>query len=283
MTVEAGAPTAALFASAGGLAAALAARIAVGGQALERAGVVRASSEGDRRVGLLSVATGLRRSSFAGLAVSATLGWVFFGPLAAIPAVIGGHLALRAIRRHRMLRASAALDQQLADAVRTMASGLRAGLSVTQSLRYAADEAELPLAASLVAVVDDVDVGTKLGDALERWADLVGSDDARLVVGVLRLHRRSGGDLPRVLDQLADTLRDRHAAAREVRALTAQARLSGVILGLLPVGFFLFLWLTSRRDIEGAFRTPAGLTSLALGAGLEAIAFYWIRRLLEVR
>jgi tight adherence protein B len=78
-------------------------------------------------------------------------------------------------------------------------------------------------------------------------------------------------------------LQERRAAAREVRALTVQARLSGVILGILPVGFLAFLWLTSRRDIEGAFATPAGLASISLGLVLEGAAYLWIRKLLEVR
>ena len=94
----------------------------------------------------------------------------------------------------------------------------------------------------------------------------VGTDDARLVVGVLALHRRSGGDLPRVLDQVAATLRERSSAAREVRALTAQARLSGVILGLLPIGFFGFLWMTSRGDIQGAFDSPVGIGAVVAGS-----------------
>jgi tight adherence protein B len=85
-----------------------------------------------------------------------------------------------------------------------------------------------------------------------------------------------------VLDQVAATIRDRVAAAREVRALTAQARLSGLILGLLPVGFFAFLWLTSRRDIEGALGTPVGIGSVLLGLVMEGVAFLWIRHLLEV-
>jgi tight adherence protein B len=110
----------------------------------------------------------------------------------------------------------------------------------------------------------------------------VGTDDARLVVGVLTLHRRSGGDLPHVLDQVAATLRERSEAAREVRALTAQARLSGAILGLLPIGFFAFLWTTSRANIEGAFGSPIGITAIVIGVVLECIAFLWIRSLLEV-
>ncbi|MGZ5289214.1 MAG: type II secretion system F family protein [Actinomycetota bacterium] len=201
-------------------------------------------------------------------------------------ASLGGLVAYGAFRvraRMRAGRAATARDEQLADAVRTIASALRAGLSVPQSLSFAAGEASPPLDGSLREVVDALDVGVPADEALDRWADTVGTDDARLVAGVLHLHRRSGGDLPVVLDQVAETLRDRQAATRELRALTAQARLSGAILGVLPIGFFAFLWLTSRSEIEGALATPAGLGAVLLGLTLEGLAFLWIRKLLEVR
>ncbi len=114
------------------------------------------------------------------------------------------------------------------------------------------------------------------------WIERVGTDDAHLLGAAFELHRRSGGDLPSVLDQVGAAIRDRVAAAREVRALTAQARLSGLILGLLPIAFFVFLWLTSRRDIEAALGTSAGRVAVVLGITLETVAFVWIRRLLEV-
>ena len=72
------------------------------------------------------------------------------------------------------------------------------------------------------------------------------------------------------------------AIAREVRSLTAQARLSAWILGLLPVGFFSFLWLTARDEIEGALSTPIGLACIVVGLALEGGAFLWIRSLLVV-
>ena len=155
-------------------------------------------------------------------------------------------------------------------------------MSVPQALAYAADEVDEPLSLELRAVVRDLDVGVPLGQAIAAWCGRVGTDDARLLGSALDLHRRSGGDLPLVLDQVAGTIRERVAASREVRALTAQARLSGLILGLLPVGFFAFLWLTSRRDIEGALSTPTGLICIALGLVMEGLAFLWIRRLLEI-
>jgi tight adherence protein B len=167
--------------------------------------------------------------------------------------------------------------------VSALSAGLRAGLSLPQAFAYARDEAEEPLRGELTSLVDGIDTGTPISEALAEWADAHDSEDARLIAGVLDLHRRSGGDLPIVLDGLAGTLRERRAAHREVRALTAQARLSGVILGMLPIGFFAFLLLTSRREMVEAIATPLGGTALGIGLGLEVLAFLWIRHLLEVR
>ena len=160
---------------------------------------------------------------------------------------------------------------------------MRAGLSVPQAIAFAAKEGEPPLAPTLAT--DRGQRGPRRRASTTRSTrgrKDVGTDDARLVVGVLALHRRSGGDLPHVLDQVATTLRERSEAAREVRALTAQARLSGAILGLLPIGFFAFLWMTSRGNIEGAFDSPIGIAAVVAGLLLEGVAFLWIRSLLEV-
>ena len=201
-------------------------------------------------------------------------------------AAIGGltGFSIGVIRARRRAGASAALcDDQLADSVRSISAGLRAGLSVQQSIAHSADEAEPPSRDALRDLADSLAVGVPLDEALVSWADSLGSADARLLSGVLRMNRRSGGELPAVLDEVGTTLRDRREVAREVRALTAQARLSGAILGFLPIGFFAFLWMTSRSDIEGAFNSPTGLGAIGIGLGLDAVAFLWIRRLLEVR
>jgi tight adherence protein B len=214
--------------------------------------------------------------------VGGFLGWILGGPLTAGISSAGALVATSAVRRRREAARAALIDEQLADAVRSLSAGMRAGLSVPQAIGYAAREGAPPLAGSFGRVAAEVELGGTLDATLKDWGAGVGTEDARLVVGVLGLHRRTGGDLPRVLDQVAGTLRDRTAAAREVRALTAQARLSGAILGLLPIGFFGFLWLTSREQIVGAFSSPIGVGAVVLGLVLEGLAFLWIRALLEV-
>ncbi len=199
-------------------------------------------------------------------------GLVIAGPLGGLVGAAGALAESLANRR----------DEQLADAIGALTAAVRSGMSVPQAMAYAMREVGSPVRDDLTRVVGDIEVGVPLGEAIDAWAERSASRDVQLVAGALDLHRRSGGDLPAVLDQVAATIRERVAVGREVRALSAQARLSGWILGVLPIGFFAFLWLTSRRDIEGALGTPAGLTSVLLGLGLEVGAFFWIRALLEV-
>ncbi len=205
------------------------------------------------------------------------------GPVPTLAGSAGIAVAHRLVRRRRRAKARDRAAEQIADAVGGMAAGLRAGLSLPQSIAYSRDEADEPLKTELASLVEKIELGTPVGEALSDWADAQGSEDAFLIVGVLDLHRRSGGDLPTVLDGLAATLRERRAAHRDVRALTAQARLSGVILGMLPIGFFGFLLLTSRDEMLRAVSTPLGGMALGIGLGLEMLAFLWIRHLLEVR
>jgi tight adherence protein B len=193
----------------------------------------------------------------------------------------GSPRAVTAWRRRRDSRGDL-LQHQLTDAMAAIAAGTRSGLSLTQAIDLASRQVPDPVGAALREVADRTRLGDPLDDALQRWARETAQPDVRLAASVLRLHHRSGGDPSPALEGLARTLRERRAAARDVRSLTAQARLSGAILGLLPVGFFVFLWLTSRRDMMIALGSPFGRTAIMVGLVLEGAAFLWIRRLLRV-
>jgi tight adherence protein B len=204
------------------------------------------------------------------------------GPVVGIAVGVASAIAPVAMDRKRNAGRRTAIDGQLLDAVTAIASALRSGRSLGQALTTAADEADDPLSTILADTAHATSLGVPMDEALDRFADAVGGSDVRLVSGVLKVHRRTGGALAASLDDVARTLADRREAARELRSLTAQARLSAVILGLLPLGFFLFLSVVARRDIESAYRTTAGASAIGIGLALQGAAFVWIRRLLRV-
>lgn len=220
------------------------------------------------------------------IAAGAVVGWVLGGRVAGAAGSVAASaavlLAPRAIARRRQRRRELALQERLAEAVSLMAAALRSGRSQHQAIELAADDLDGPLAATFRRLADRIDLGDPMDPAIDDWAADVGGPDARLVAGVLRLHRRTGGSLAATLDDLVATLRDRRTAARELESLTAQARLSANILGLLPIGFFLFLSIVARRDLQTAYETSAGVAAIGLGLGLQVVAFAWIRRLLRV-
>jgi tight adherence protein B len=216
---------------------------------------------------------------------SVGLGVITGGLVAGPPGVVvGGAVGAAApwvLERRRRSRLDARMEEQLLDAVITMAASVRAGRSLVQAITQAAEMGP-PLGLLLGEAVDRVALGTPLDEALGTLSDAIGGADARLVTGVVGLHRRIGGAMASSLDDLARTLRARRDGARELRSLTAQARLSAAILGLLPIGFFLFLSVVARRDVESAYRTSVGASAIAVGLGLQGAAFLWIRRLLRV-
>jgi tight adherence protein B len=223
-----------------------------------------------------------RARGLAAAVAGGAIGWLLAGP----PGLVGGLLALGAVPvltdRRRAKRRAARVQEQLIDAVTAIASALRAGRSLVQALEVASDDVEDPLGGILSDAVDRAALGVPVDEVLDDLAARVGVPDARLVTGVLRLHRRTGGALAASLDDLVRTLRARRDGARELGSLTAQARLSAAILGLLPFGFFLFLSVVARHDVEAAYRSAAGASAIGIGLALQGAAFVWIRALLRV-
>ena len=223
-----------------------------------------------------------RARAFAAAGLGAVAGWLAAGPPGLVGVGIAGGVLPLALERRRRSRRVVRLEQQLLDAVTAIASAIRSGRSLVQSVAVAGEEVGAPLGTLLRDAADRVALGVPVDVVLDDLAGMIGGPDARLVAGVLRLHRRTGGAMASSLDDLARTLRARRDGARELRSLTAQARLSAAILGLLPLGFFLFLSVVARRDVESAYRTSAGASAIGIGLALQGAAFVWIRRLLRV-
>jgi tight adherence protein B len=171
-------------------------------------------------------------------------------------------------------------QEHLRESILAMASGVRAGLSVRRAVEEATRDASPPLDRALGRVVDRLSVGETLEDALNDMAVRLDLPDMRLVVTILLVHRRTGGDLPTMLEELADVLGDRARSRREVRALTAQGRASGAVLAVLPVAFVALLSGTGGEALGAFYSSPLGAGLLLAGLVLEVLGFLWIRRIM---
>jgi tight adherence protein B len=204
-------------------------------------------------------------------------GW----PAAAMGVAAGAGLPVFVYRRRRRRRDDL-LEGQLAELAEACGLALRGGFSPAQALEIAADEVEEPLAALVRTAVRQRGLGTSFERSLAWLVDSLGTEDARLFGLVVGAHHRSGGNVSGALAEVAATIRQRIAVRRELRALTAQGRISGAILGALPVAFFLVMAVTSHRELAPVYRSPAGAAMVVTGLVFEVLAYAWIRHLLRV-
>jgi tight adherence protein B len=216
----------------------------------------------------------------AGLAGSA-LGAHLAGPVGLVLGAVGGLIGVEGWLGRRRLARAAAGELQLRDFAVGLAAAVRAGLSVRLGLVEAARDLDEPLRPVIASILRDLESGRPIDDALQRIVTELDLPDARLLVTALAIHRRTGGQLPVLLDELAEVVSQRVEARRGVRVLLAQGRASGAVLAVLPVAFVALLSGTGGDGLGAFYRTPAGAGILLVGLLLDAVGFAWIRRIVS--
>jgi tight adherence protein B len=166
-------------------------------------------------------------------------------------------------------------------AVDQLAAHLRAGGTVLAGLRELA-RGTGPLAEDLRAVMARVDGGCPLADALARWRAGCPGPEVAVVATALEVASSVGGAVAGPLEGLASGLRDRIEGARELRAQSAQARLSTWVVGLAPLGALGLSLLSDPRVFAALVGTGAGRACLVAGVGLEALAVAWMHHILRM-
>jgi len=210
-----------------------------------------------------------------------TVGFWLAGPVGAFAGLVVAEVVRRGPRTRSTRTLRDQLDQQLGEAIVTLSAAVRAGLSVRRALEEALRGSDPPLRDSLVSVIDGVRVGQPIDAALEVFATEIDTRDAQLVATLLTVHRRTGGDLPALLDEVAAVIGQRAETRRQVRALTAQGRASGAVLAVLPIAFVGLLSGTSGDGLGAFYRTLPGAAMLLGGLACELLGFLWISRIVR--
>ena len=186
--------------------------------------------------------------------------------------------------RIRRRRCDEAVLGALPDVLDRVAGGLRAGAAPTAALAEAAAGADLPsgLASDLATIVERAEQDG-LDPALMAWAEERPLPAVAATAAALQVTPRAGGPAAPALEGLATGLRDRHDAAGEAAALSAQARLSAIVVGASPLVSLALSLLVDRRVAPTLMATPSGRACLLTGIALEALAAAWMRRILRVQ
>lgn len=211
--------------------------------------------------------------------VGAAFAVLWVGPPAGPVGFLAGGLAPGLALRRRLAQRSARVVAQLPEALACVAAAMRAGASLPQALVAAAEEAEAPLRDLLAGTCRDLDSGVPQDQAIERFAQRCAVPGAVLAARALRIGRFAGGAVPQVLDEVVETLRDRDRLSRELRAGTAQARVSATVVAALPVVFLFLMSAGARDQARLLFREPVGWLLLGVGGALEGAGLLWMRRL----
>ncbi len=213
-----------------------------------------------------------------GLAVGVVLGSVVIAVLLGGFAVAGGVLlvSIKAERRR------SAFAEQLDDILTLLASNLRAGHSLQQSLDSLTTDTEDPAAGEISRAVTQIRVGRDTTEALADVAERMDSDDFRWVVQAIAIHRMVGGNLSEVLDTVAETIRSRGQLRRQVEALSAEGKLSGRVLMALPFFVVLVLSFLNPGYLSVFTTTTLGFLMIGVAVLLLVVGFFWMRATVKV-
>ena len=192
-------------------------------------------------------------------------------------ALLGWAYLRLAIRRRRK-----AFVEQLGDMLTMVANALRAGFSFMQAFELIAREMDAPVGREVEKVIGEINVGATLEQALENMTRRVQSPDFDLVVTAVLIQRQVGGNLAEILDTISETIQDRVRMRREILALTAQGRLSGVILVLLPIAIAAALTFINADALRPLYEEPMGRVAVAGAVVLEIIGYIVIRRIVDI-
>jgi tight adherence protein B len=186
-------------------------------------------------------------------------------------------LKLRIDRRARRFA------NQLDGTLQLMVSSLRTGFGVAQAVDAVASDAPSPTGEEFRRAARETRIGRELPSALRDVAFRTKSEDFGWVVDAIEINREVGGSLAEVLENASITLRDRSRLTRQVRALSAEGRLSGIVLVALPLLLLVFLQTSNPDYINPLFHSGTGQKLLLVGVGLLVAGGLWLRRIVQVK
>ena len=196
-------------------------------------------------------------------------------------AVVGFYLPKVYVKRRQRSRVTK-LNDQLVDLTSMVANALKSGNSFVQGLEMVSREMPPPVSEEVSQVLAEMNVGSSAEEALTNLTKRVDSYDLDLIVTAMLIQRQVGGNLAEILDKISSTIRERIRMLREIHALTAEARLSGYIVGLLPFFLIAILSIVSRHYLLDLLTNRTGQMMLGVAMVMELMGFIMLRKITDI-
>lgn len=220
----------------------------------------------------------------AGLAVATgALFWWIRGSLlvTVVMGILAGLVPWFYVRKKRQRRLAQFLEQ-LPDALDLMTRALRAGHAFSSAMNTVASEMPDPIGKEFRRTYEEHNLGMSLKVALEHLIERVPLLDLRLCVTAILIQRETGGNLSEILENIATVIRDRFRILGQVRVYTAQGRLTGWVIGLIPFGLAFYIYLVNPEYLEPLFTTTAGKYMLGTALTMELLGVLMIRKIVRI-
>lgn len=214
--------------------------------------------------------------------IGALVALLFSTPLVALLVLLVVGFAPVGFVQYRADQRIRAFERQLPDTLNLLAGALRAGFSFMQGVETVAEETTDPMRRELQLVLNEARLGRPLEDSLDAVAARMRSRDLEWAVMAIRIQREVGGNLASLLDTVADTMTKRERLRREIRALTSEGRLSGVVLSIFPPAFGALLWVMQPDYIQQLFDHSTGVAALIVAGVLSVVGWFWLRKIVDI-
>lgn len=171
---------------------------------------------------------------------------------------------------------------QLGDMLSMVASALRAGFSFVQAVEIVSKEMAAPMSVEVSKLIREINVGVPMETALEDINRRVECPEFELITTAVLIQRQVGGNLAQILDNISDTINERIRMKREVLALTAQGRMSAVVLALLPIALAAFLFSVHHDYFDPLLESPMGKVAIGIALLMELLGYLVIKRIVDI-
>ncbi len=216
--------------------------------------------------------------------VPASLAALFVtNPLVPIILVVAGVFGPIAYIKFKKKRRTSQFEDQLGDALLLMSSSLRSGLSLQQSMATISKDMYPPISDEFARAVNEVNMGYSMDEAMEHINRRIDSADFRIVSVAIAVQKTTGGNLSDILNIISTTIKERAALKKEIKAVTATGRMTGTVIGVMPLIIALILNVVSPGYLDPMFERTGGQIALGVGVALEVIGLLIIKKITTVK